>query len=59
MQDRLELFGGSGMQALTFPWGWEAGVYASAPWAWPRLTRLRLPTLGLRGEDSTTLSPAA
>jgi pimeloyl-ACP methyl ester carboxylesterase len=44
---------------LAFSREWEAGVYASPPWVWPRLARLRLPTLGLRGESSSTLSPEA
>lgn len=44
---------------LAFGRDWEAGVYASPPWVWPRLLRLRMPTLGLRGEHSQTLSPQA
>jgi pimeloyl-ACP methyl ester carboxylesterase len=35
---------------------WEASVYESQPWVWPALARVRLPTLGLRGEHSDTLS---
>ena len=50
---------GGGELELAFPREWEAGVYASPPWVWPRLARLRLPTLGLRGQDSTTLSTKA
>jgi pimeloyl-ACP methyl ester carboxylesterase len=37
---------------------WEAAVYSSVPWIWPTLRRVSLPTLGLRGEDSTTLTEA-
>jgi len=44
---------------LAFSPRWEAGVYTSAPWVWPRLAGLRLPTLGLRGETSQTLTPQA
>lgn len=43
---------------LAFPAAWEAAIYQSAPLVWPRLARLQLPTLGLRGERSDTLSPA-
>jgi pimeloyl-ACP methyl ester carboxylesterase len=42
---------------LSYPREWEAAVYASAPFVWLRIARLRLPTLGLRGRDSMTLSP--
>jgi len=38
---------------------WEAAVYQSAPWVWPRLARLRQPTLGLRGQASTVLTERA
>lgn len=44
---------------LAYPPAWEAAVYASVPIVWPRLVRLRLPTLGLRGEDSEVLSASA
>ncbi|MEQ8263079.1 alpha/beta hydrolase [Pseudohaliea sp.] len=46
---------GGGVE-LAFPAAWEAAIYASAPLVWPRLARLRLPTLGLRGEHSDTLT---
>ncbi|MFK8048986.1 MAG: alpha/beta fold hydrolase [Halioglobus sp.] len=46
----------AGHLELSFSPQWEAGVYASAPWVWPRVARLRLPTLGLRGETSQTLT---
>jgi pimeloyl-ACP methyl ester carboxylesterase len=49
---------GGGLE-LVFGREWEAAVYASPPWVWVRVARLRLPTLGLRGENSDTLSPAA
>ncbi|KGE02894.1 alpha/beta fold hydrolase [Pseudohaliea rubra] len=43
---------------LAFPAAWEAAIYASAPLVWPQLAGLRLPTLGLRGEHSDTLTAA-
>jgi pimeloyl-ACP methyl ester carboxylesterase len=49
----------AGHLELAYSPQWEAGVYSSAPWVWPRLARLRLPTLGLRGETSQTLTPEA
>jgi pimeloyl-ACP methyl ester carboxylesterase len=48
-----------GTLELAFGRDWEAGVYASPPWVWPRLARLKMPTLGLRGETSNTLSKDA
>jgi pimeloyl-ACP methyl ester carboxylesterase len=47
---------GGGLE-LAYSREWEAAVYASAPFMWLRIARLRLPTLGLRGQDSMTLSP--
>ena len=44
---------------LAFPREWEAGIYASVPWIWPSVSRVRLPTLGLHGETSEVLTPAA
>ncbi len=44
---------------LAYSPAWEAAVYASVPVVWPRLMRLRLPTLGLRGENSDILTDAA
>lgn len=44
---------------LLFPPAWEAGIYGSAPWIWPTLKRVSMPVLGLRGEESQTLSAAA
>jgi len=38
---------------------WEAAVYSSVPLVWPRIRRLTLPTLGLRGETSDILDEAA
>jgi pimeloyl-ACP methyl ester carboxylesterase len=43
-------------QRLRFPAAWEAAIYGSAPWVWPRLRRVELPVLGVRGERSDTLS---
>ncbi|MBN7798108.1 alpha/beta fold hydrolase [Parahaliea mediterranea] len=49
---------GTGVELAWSP-AWEAAVYTSAPLVWPRLLRMRLPTLGLRGETSDVLSAAA
>ncbi|MDP4789171.1 MAG: alpha/beta hydrolase [Haliea sp.] len=46
----------SGDWELAYSGAWEAAVYSSLPLVWPRLLRLRLPTLGLRGDDSEILS---
>ncbi|MBM70018.1 MAG: alpha/beta hydrolase [Haliea sp.] len=43
---------------LAYSGAWEAAVYSSLPLVWPRLWKLRLPTLGLRGEHSDILSAA-
>lgn len=50
---------GEGTLELAFGREWEAGVYTSPPWVWPRLARLKKPTLGLRGESSPTLTAQA
>ena len=42
--------------ALAYPGRWEAGVYASPAWMWPRIIRLKLPTLGLVARESDVLS---
>lgn len=44
--------------AVELAWSpaWEAAVYSSVPLVWPRLPRLRMPTLGLRGEGSDILT---
>ena len=44
---------------LAWSGAWEAAVYASVPLVWPRLRRLQMPTLGLRGAGSDLLTPAA
>ena len=44
---------------LAFPREWEAGIYASVPWIWPSVRRVKLPTLGLCAETDSVLSPAA
>ena len=49
---------GPGGVQLRYPGSWEAAVYASPPWMRGALRRLRLPTLGLRGAASDTLSQA-
>ena len=41
---------------LRYPAAWEAAIYQTAPKIKPSIKRLRLPTLGLRGRDSDTLS---
>jgi len=48
---------GGGLE-LAFPAPWEAAIYGSAPLVWPALARVRLPMLGLRGEQSDTLTAA-
>ncbi|PLW83201.1 alpha/beta hydrolase [Kineobactrum sediminis] len=50
--------GEHGEWELAYPAGWEAAVYSSLPLVWPRLLRLRVPTLGIRGETSDILSAA-
>ena len=42
---------------LAYPGAWEAGVYASPPWMWPRIVRLKMPTLGLVGRESDVITP--
>ncbi len=44
---------------LAYSGGWEAAGYSSLPLVWPRLRRLKLPTLGIGGENSDILTPAA
>lgn len=59
--DYIEAGTHSEAQGVRLAWSpaWEAAVYSSVPLVWPRLRRLRLPTLGLRGETSDILTPAA
>lgn len=38
--------------ALRFSREWEAEIYMSAPWVWSKLKRLKIPTMGLVGENS-------
>ncbi|SDI33159.1 Pimeloyl-ACP methyl ester carboxylesterase [Ferrimonas sediminum] len=38
---------------------WEAHIYQTAPWIWPRLSRLKVPTLAIRGGRSDTVTPAS
>ena len=49
---------GPGGVQLRYPGSWEAAVYASPPWMRAALRRLTVPTLGLRGAASDTLSRA-
>ncbi len=51
--------GAEGDWELAYAGGWEAAVYSSLPLAWPRLPRLRLPTLGIGGDSSDILPAAA
>ncbi|MEQ9465641.1 MAG: alpha/beta hydrolase [Haliea sp.] len=44
---------------LAYAGRWEAAVYSSLPLVWPRLLRLRVPTLGIGGDSSDILSAAA
>lgn len=48
-----------GTLELAYAREWEASAYKSTPWVWPMLAQIKLPVLGLRGEDSNTLLPAA
>ncbi len=41
---------------LAYPGTWEASVYASPPWMWPRVMRLRIPTLGLVARESDVIT---
>ena len=49
--------GEEGGVKLAYPGVWEAGVYASPPWMWPRVMRLKVPTLGLVARESDVISP--
>lgn len=40
---------------LNFSREWEAEIYMSAPWVWSKLKRLKVPTLGLVGEQSDVI----
>lgn len=51
--------GQGGDWELAYSGGWEAAVYSSLPLVWPRLLRLKVPTLGIGGETSDILSAAA
>lgn len=35
---------------------WEAHVYYSVPWVWPKLRKIKMPVLGLRGEHTYVVS---
>lgn len=45
--------------ALRWAGAWEACVYRSAPYMLSRLRQLQLPMLGIAGQDSDVLTPAA
>jgi pimeloyl-ACP methyl ester carboxylesterase len=49
---------GGGVE-LAYPGAWEAEIYATVPYVWRRLARCRVPMMGLRGHDSTTVAPGA
>lgn len=42
---------------LAFSKYWEAHIYSTPPWMWGALHKLKLPTLGVRGEHSDVLKP--
>lgn len=44
---------------LRWSGAWEACVYRSAPWLFGRLSRLALPMMGVAGDSSDVLTPAA
>ena len=48
-----------GEYQLAYAREWEAAAYRSHPEVWGALAEITLPTLGLRGETSTTLTPEA
>ena len=50
---------GEGDLQLAYAREWEAAAYRSTPWVWPRVAKLKLPVLGLRGESSDTLNQAS
>ncbi|BDY06927.1 alpha/beta hydrolase [Ferrimonas sp. YFM] len=45
--------------ALRYSREWEAHIYQTAPWIWPRLGRLKVPTLIIRGANSDTVTPGS
>ncbi len=45
-----------GHYQLSYCKHWEAEFYQTPPWLWHRLGRVKVPTTGLRGEHSDTLS---
>jgi len=45
-----------GKYGLAYSKHWEAHVYQSVPWVWPKLYKIKLPVLGLRGEQTYVLS---
>ena len=49
--------GEEGALRLAYPGVWEAGVYASPPWMWPHIVRLKMPTLGLVARESDVITP--
>jgi pimeloyl-ACP methyl ester carboxylesterase len=44
---------------LAYPGAWEAEIYATVPYVWRQLARCRVPMMGLRGRDSTTVAASA
>jgi pimeloyl-ACP methyl ester carboxylesterase len=59
LRDGTHLDAATGVLRLRYPKAWEAAIYQAAPWIWPKLNRLRQPTLGLRGLNSDVLSESA
>ena len=51
--------GPGGDLELAYSGDWDAAVYSSLPLVWPRLLRLKVPTLGIGGDSSDILSAAA
>jgi pimeloyl-ACP methyl ester carboxylesterase len=45
-----------GKYRLAYSKQWEAHVYQSVPWVWPKLRKIKMPVLGLRGEHTYVLS---
>ena len=46
----------NGQYRLAYSKEWEAHVYQSVPWIWPKLSKINIPVLGLRGENTYVLS---
>lgn len=48
-----------GKFTFTYSKEWEAHIYGSVPWVWPRIKKISCPVLGIRGKSTDTLRPDA